>query len=132
MKTVLKTMMIGVAACAFAAPAFAYTINGTIPGTSPPIAIHLQKPPSSKGYLKLTVSSPPVNAGVPYAVNFCVNYASAPHPCSSTTKGAGSLIVPGQQAIVFVPASIYPKEIIWIGQGTAVAVPYVVDVDYMP
>jgi hypothetical protein len=131
MKIAIKATMLSVAACAFAAPAFAYTINGTIPANSL-VAIHFQQPPSSKGYLKLTVSSPPVNAGVPYAVSFCVNYASAPHPCSSTTKGAGSLIVPGQQAIVFVPASIYPKEVIWIGQGTAVAVPYIVDVDYIP
>jgi hypothetical protein len=132
MKALIKTMMAGIAACAFAAPAFAYTINGTIPGNSPLIAIHLQQPPSPKGFLKLTFSSPPVNAGVPYTVNFCVNFASAPHPCSSTTLAAASLIVPGQQAIVFVPASLYPKEVVWIGQGTNVAVPYSLDVDYIP
>jgi hypothetical protein len=131
MKTVINTMMIGIAACAFAAPAFAYTLNGTIPATKPPkwVAIHLQKPPSSSGYLKLTLSSPPVSAGVPYSVNLCFGPASTPVSCGSN---AGFLVLPGQQSIVFVAASIYPNDVIWVQQGTTVAVPYSVDVDYIP
>jgi hypothetical protein len=137
MKTAIKAMMLGVAACAFAAPAFAYTLTGTIPGgvqgkPSKSVAIQLQKPPSTKGFLKLTVSSPPVNANVPYTVTFCVDFASAAYPCSTGTTAALSLVVPGQQAVVFIPTYIYPKEVIWIGHGTAVAVPYIVDVDYIP
>jgi hypothetical protein len=132
MKIAIKAMMLGVAACAFAAPAFAYTLTGTIPGTKPPksVAIHLQKPPPGAVYLKLTLSSPPVNAGVGYSVGFCVAPASAPHPCSTTN--AGLLVLPGQQAIVFVASNIYPDYVVWVGQGTAVSVPYSLEVDTVP
>jgi hypothetical protein len=142
METAIKTMVIGVAACAcaFAAPAFAYTLTGTIPGVirgqqPKHVAINLQKPPSSAAYLKLTLSSPLVNAGVGYSVDFCVAPASAPvtHPCSTPANvGSGFLVVPGQQAIVFVHPNVYPNNVIWVGQGTFVAVPYSLEVDYVP
>jgi hypothetical protein len=139
MNTAIKTMMLGIAACAFAAPAFAYTLTGTIPGVirgqqPKAVAINLQKPPGG-GYLKLTLSSPLVNAGVPYSVGFCVAPPSAPvtHPCSTPTdRGSGFLVVPGQQAIVFVSTNIYPNSVVWVEQGTFVAVPYSLEVDYIP
>ena len=139
MKTAIKTMMVGVVACAFAAPAFAYTLTGTIPGVIRgqlpiSVAIHLQKPPGP-GFLKLTLSSPPVNAGVAYDVSFCVGPASAPvtHPCSTASNiGSGFIVLPGQQVIVFVSTNSYPNDVIWVGQGTFVAVPYSLDVDYIP
>jgi hypothetical protein len=133
MKTAIKTIMIGVAACAFAAPAFAYTINGTIPGnTRNMTAIHLQKPPSPNGYLKLTLSAPDTNVGVGYSVAFCISPASSPasHPCPS--NGPGLLVVPGQPTIVFVYANIYPSYVVWVGTGLRAAVPYILDVDYIP
>jgi hypothetical protein len=136
MKAAVKTVLLGIVACTFAAPAFAYTINGTIAPTMPPkwVAVHLQKPASSNTYLKLTLSSPPVNAGIGYAINFCVALASAPvsSPCASYSTVAGSLILPGQQAIVFVNANAYPNYVIWFQQGTKIAVPYTVDVDAVP
>jgi hypothetical protein len=33
---------------------------------------------------------------------------------------------------VFVSASTYPNNVIWVTQGTFVAVPYSLDVDYIP
>jgi hypothetical protein len=134
MKTAIKTMMIGIAACAFAAPAFAYTISGTIPGNTRNMTpVHLQKPPSKGGYLKLTLAAPPANVGIGYSVSYCVSPASSPpsHPCFSSNV-AGFVIVPGQQTIVFVNASIYPNYVIWLGTGLSAAVPYTVDVDYVP
>ena len=134
MKTAIKTMMIGVAVCAFAAPAFAYTINGTIPGnTNKYTAIHLQKPPSTGGFLKLTLSAPPANVGTGYAVGFCIALESsvASRPCY-TTNMPGLVIVPGQQTIVFINANSYPYNVIWVKTGLGVAVPYSVDVDYIP
>jgi hypothetical protein len=132
MKIAIKAMIAGAAVCAFAAPASAYTINGTIPGkTKNMIANHLQKPPSAKGNLKLTFSSPPVNAGVPYVVGFCLAAASAPasNPCGSEV---GLYVLPGQQLIVFVASNFYPNYVVWVGQGTNAAVPYTLDVDYIP
>jgi hypothetical protein len=49
MKTTIKTMMVAVAAWAFGAPAFAYTLTGTIPGhTRNMTAIHLRQPPGNE------------------------------------------------------------------------------------
>src|ERR1700684_3773652 len=129
MKTAIKTMMLGVAACAFAAPAFAYTINGTIPGNASNwTAVHLQPPPSPNGYVKLTLFAPPANVGIGYDISFCVSPASAPasRPCPPTTV-AEPVLVPGQQTIVFVNANRFPSFVIWLGTGLRVAVPYTVD-----
>jgi len=134
MKVLVKTMLVGLAACAFAAPASAYTLSGTIPGnTRNMTAIHFQKPPSTGGYLKLTLSAPPANVGVGYSVGYCISRAAAPasQPCSSPNM-AGLVVVPGQQTIVFVGASVYPNFVLWLGTGLRAAVPYTVDVDYVP
>ena len=133
MKTATKIMMVGVAACAFAAPAFAYTLTGTIPGnTRHMTAIHLQQPPGI-GFLKLTLSAPPANVGVGYGVSFCVSLASLPasNPCALTTQ-AGLLVLSGQSATMFVASTIYPTSVVWVGTGLRVAVPYTLDVDFIP
>jgi hypothetical protein len=134
MKLAIKAIVATAALCAFAAPAFAYTISGTIPGNSRNMtAVHFQKPPSTAEYLKLTLSAPPANVGVGYSVGYCISRASAPasQPCSSPNM-AGLVIVPGQQTIVFVGANVYPSFVIWLGTGLRDAVPYTVDVDYVP
>lgn len=133
MKTAIKTMMVGVAACAFAAPTFAYTLTGTIPGnTRNMTAIHLQKPPGN-GYLKLTLSAPPANVGVGYSVGFCVSLASLPasNPCALNTQ-SGFLVVPGQPTTVFINTNAYPSYVVWVGTGLRAAVPYTLDVEFIP
>jgi hypothetical protein len=136
MRTAIKAMMLGVAACTFAAPAFAYTINGTIPGhTRNMTAIHLQKPPSPNGYLKLTLSAPDTNVGVGYSVAFCIALKSMPasNPCPATSSTEdGLLVVPGQPTIVFIYAKSYPNYVVWVGTGLTASVPYTLDVDYVP
>jgi hypothetical protein len=135
MKTAIKTMMLGIAACTFAAPAFAYTINGTIPSSRNWTAIHLQKPPSTGGFLKLTLSAPPANVGTSYAVSFCIALKSMPasNPCPATSSTeAGLLVVPGQPTTVFVLANAYPNFVVWVRTGLSAAVPYSLDVDYIP
>jgi hypothetical protein len=128
MKALLKTTLAGAAACAFAAPAFAYTINGTIPPHEPPepvtIALHQ---PISPGILKLTFTAPPVNAGVRYVITFCIGPAS--HPCLLPLS-----ILEGQQAVVPVDANLFTTDhyVISVGQGTRVAVPYTLEVDALP
>ena len=44
MNTPIKAVMAAIVACAFTAPAFAYTINGTIPPGRAPVVIHLHRP----------------------------------------------------------------------------------------
>jgi hypothetical protein len=128
MKSLLKTTLFGAAACALAAPAFAYTINGTIPPHAPPqpvtIALHQ---PIGPGILKLTFTAPPVNAGVRYVISFCIGPAA--HPCVLPLS-----VLEGQQAVVPVDANLFTVEhdVISVGQGTKVAVPYTLEVDTLP
>jgi hypothetical protein len=44
MKTPIKAMLVGVGACALAAPALAYTISGTIPAGARSVVIKLHRP----------------------------------------------------------------------------------------
>lgn len=128
MKRLINTTLLGATACALAAPAFAYTINGTIPPHAPPepvtIALH---EPISPGILKLTFTAPPVNAGVCYVVSFCIGPAA--HPCLLPLS-----VLEGQQAVVPVDADLFTTDhyVISVAQGTKVAVPYTLEVDALP
>jgi|HubBroStandDraft_6_1064221.scaffolds.fasta_scaffold32453_3 hypothetical protein len=132
MKSAIKTMMLGVAACAFAAPAFAYTISGTIPGGKVAYtAVNLQKPIPRKSWVKLTISIPQkLYHGDVYSVTFCVG-----QKISSCTGGYAFSVIPGgQQNVVFYDVRVfsslgYP---IWLGTGLADPVPYVIDVEFLP
>ena len=128
MKALIKTTLVGATTFALAAPAFAYTINGTIPPHAPPepvtIALHQ---PIGPGILKLTFTAPPVNAGVRYVISFCIG--PAVHPCLLPLS-----VLEGQQAVVPVDANLFTAEhyVISVAQGTKVAVPYTLEVDALP
>jgi hypothetical protein len=131
MKTAIKSMMIGVAACAFAAPAFAYTLTGTIPAfsspTKPPktgaVLVNVQKPIATS-YVKLTITAPQaLSLGIAYGVAVCVGpkLNSCPLP----------VVVPsGRQVVLYHYSGDFKYYGIWLGQGTAAAVPYIIDVEY--
>jgi hypothetical protein len=132
MKTALKTMMIGVAACAFAAPAFAYTLTGTIPAfstpTKPPntgaVLVNLQKPIATE-YVKLTITAPQaLSLGIGYTVRVCVG------PNLNSCPLAVAVPPGGRQVVLYYLATDFKYYGIWLGQGTAAAVPYIIDVEY--
>jgi hypothetical protein len=128
MNAFLKSTLLGAAVWSLAGPAFAYTINGTIPPHAPPepitIALHQ---PISPGILKLTFTAPPVNAGVRYVITFCIGPAR--NPCLLPLS-----VLEGQQAVVPVDANLFTAEhyVISVAQGTRVAVPYTLEVDSLP
>jgi hypothetical protein len=125
MKTMIKAMMIGVAACALAAPAFAYTIIGTIPpGHTVVIPLHR---PIKPGFMKLSLTAPPKNAGTPYALDFCIGPAA--NPCGLLTDRDFS-VSKGQTRIEAVDAAVFRTNVFVVVQGTRIALPYVVKVDY--
>jgi hypothetical protein len=131
MKTAIKTMMIGVAACAFAAPAFAYTINGVIPPAAPPkpVVIHLHQPIPPNGKFLFRFFAPKVNAGVAYSLDFCIGPAF--NPCGLPTST--DVTVPaGQQRLLTIDTSVFAHNILVVGQGTKKPVPYSVTVEYIP
>jgi hypothetical protein len=121
MKIATKAMMAGIAACTFAAPAFAYTINGTVPPYGQWTSVKLQPPPKP-AILKLTFSPTIVNPSFAFSINFCIS--PSPRSCQ-----AMMIVPPGQQAILPLYSSNFPTNSIWLQNGTHTALPYTLDVD---
>jgi hypothetical protein len=124
MKVVIKLMIAGAAVCALAAPAFAYTLSGVLAPGQKNRVLTLRKP--IPAFVKLTMTAPPVNAGVDYAIGFCIGPRS--NPCGLPDDW--TVDVPkGQTVVRVVPGSIFTNKIFVVGQGTAKPVPYRVDVE---
>jgi hypothetical protein len=125
MKIAIKAMIAGAAVCAFAVPASAYTVNGTVP--SGQVTFTVQKPTTPhQNHLKLTLTFPQVkSAGIPYSVGVCVAYANNPSPCPLPQDVSG-----GEQIIAIYLATEEYK--VTLGQATIAAVPYVLNVVYVP
>jgi hypothetical protein len=125
MQFAIKILIGAAAVCAWAAPASAYTINGTGPGGGS-VAVDLHKPIPPGGYVKFTLTIPQeLSAGIHYSVGFCLG------PKMNSCQ-PGIVVPGGQQIIVFyesAAASTYGK--VWLGQGTSAAAPYVLDVEYV-
>src|ERR1700685_3224078 len=111
MKLAIKAALAAAAGCAFAAPAFAYTLTGTVPaGTT--IVLHLQPYPLP-GLAKFTMSAPAVNAGVAYALDYCTAPAGAA-PCSDWDASVAA----GATVIRTVPTYMLQNKVFTVGQGT--------------
>jgi hypothetical protein len=124
MKVMIKAIVFGIVACAIAAPASAYTLSGMIPPGGR-VTLRLLKP-LPPGAIKLTMSAPPVNAGVPYAITYCIG--SAANPCGLPSDltfevGAGKTIVRS------VPSHLFTTNMFVVGQGTKKPVPYKVQIN---
>ena len=126
MKAAIKSVIAGAATCALATPAFAYTLNGTIPVSKNGVALNLQKP-IPRGSVKFTVTIPgKLSAGIPYLVTFCVGPKVS--SCQPPVQMPGA-----QQIVVFYySTSLSSPNKVWLGQGTGAPVPYVVEVEYVP
>ena len=132
MKTTIAGAVTAAGLCALAGPVFAYTLNGTIPAGvlghpgSGTAQIHLRQPVPQKGYVKLTFTLPQaVSAGIGYDVGFCVGPTS---DCFQTAQS----IPGGQQITAIYETTLVAADGIWVHQGTSAAVPYTLDVDYLP
>jgi len=125
MKTAIKTMMIGVAVCVFAAPASAYTLTGTVLPNDKATVINLQKP-IAPGFVKLRITLPQASsAGTGYLTDFCLG--------PTTTACKLPIQIPGgQQIVVIYSSATLSKNKVTLRQATITAVPYVVEVDSVP
>jgi hypothetical protein len=125
MKVAIKAMLLAAAACSCSTQAFAsYTISGTIPAGGA-VVIHLRKPlPAS---IIMTLSVTRVNAHTPYAVDFCIGPAA--NPCGLPTDLVVTVPAGQTSPYIFIDnPSILRHQIITVGQGTKVPVPYSVKV----
>jgi len=130
MKLAIKAVIAAAALYAFTGPAAAYTLAGVIPPSSPPApkVLHLHQP-IPPGKILFHFFAPPVNAGVAYAIDFCIGPAF--NPCGLPTSTV--VTVPrGQTRILVVESNIFAHNIFVAGQGTKKPVPYVVNVKPIP
>ena len=119
-----RALVFGVIASMLSAPAFAYTISGTIPANGHTVEIALHQPLKA-GNITFTFSAPPVNAGVKYDVGFCVGPRD--NPCGSTLSH--QVNVPAGETRTFtIDALVFTCNILTAGKGTGVATPYSVEV----
>lgn len=125
MKAAVTIAIAGAALCALATQASAYTLRGYIPPGRKPVVIHLHRP-LPPGMITLILSAPKVNAGVPYAIDYCIGPAS--NPCG--LPGDWTANVPeGQTVTRIVPSSLFGGKVFVVGQGTRRPVLYEVTVN---
>ncbi len=125
MKVARTIMIAGAAVFALAAQASAYTLSGTIPPHAPPKSVVLHPHMPLPSLVRLTMSAPPVNAGVPYALTYCIGPAA--NPCGFSNDW--TVEVPAGQTVVrTVPASLFTNKVFVVGQGTKKPVPYKVQI----
>jgi hypothetical protein len=125
MKIGVKIVIAGAAVCALATEASAYTLRGVIPPGRRPVVLHLHQP-LPPGMTTLVMTAPPVNAGVPYSLTYCIGPAS--NPCGLPDDWTAE-VPAGQTVTRLVPTSIFTGKIFVVGQGTRKSVPYAVNVN---
>jgi len=126
MKKAIKILIAITAMCAFAAPASAYTLTGTLPPNGKLVAIHLHKP-IPHNLIKLTLSGPPgppntPGVSYPFTLTFCRG-SYCPMPIYAPQ---------GQQMIAAFNQGTLQNYTLTLSQSSKVAVPYSLDVEVIP
>jgi hypothetical protein len=124
MKTPLEALLVAVLAGTLPAQALAYTISGVIPPGRTPVVIDLRRP-LPRFRVPFTFSAPRTNAGVRYALSFCLGPAA--NPCGMPTSHVVN-VPEGQSRTTSFPTILFGTNILVVGQGTRVAVPFTVQV----
>jgi len=125
MRTLSKALLIGALAGALPAQALAYTISGVIPPGHDPVVINLHKP-IRPGKLTFTFIAPPKNAGVRYALDFCIGPAE--NPCGRPDSHVVN-VPEGEARTESFNSALFSTNVLVVGQGTREAVPYTVQVN---
>lgn len=104
------------------------TLNGMVPvGRNGIVILQAHKlSGATTDTLKFKFTAPTFNAGVAYALSFCIGPAS--NPCGLPTSYV--VQVPGgEERLAVVPASVFANNVLVVGQGTARPVPYSVTIE---
>jgi hypothetical protein len=124
MTSLVKVMTIAAAAAALSAQAHAYTISGVVPPGRTPVTIDLRKP-LQHGNITFNFMAGKVDAGVPYDVSFCIGPES--NPCGSVLSQAFE-VPAGESKTFTIDALVFSCNVLVVGQGTRVRIPYKIDV----
>jgi hypothetical protein len=102
------------------------TLNGTVPGTTPPTPVVILEANGEigpGGPLKFKFSAPTPGA---YELSFCIGPAA--NPCGLPSSYV--VHVPGgQERLAVVDASIFKNNVLVVGQGTKTPLPFAVTIE---
>ncbi len=103
------------------------TLKGMVPvGKAGLVILQAHNHGATTDTLKFKFSAPSFNAGVRYALNFCIGPAT--NPCGLPTSYV--VVVPGgEERLAVVPASVFEKNVLTVGQGTNTPVPFAVTIE---
>jgi hypothetical protein len=104
------------------------TLNGMVPvGRNGIVILQAHKlSGTTTDTLKFKFTAPSFNAGVSYALSFCIGPAT--NPCGLPTSYV--VQVPGgEERLAVVPASTFANNVLVVGQGTTRPVPYSVTME---
>jgi hypothetical protein len=104
------------------------TLNGIVPvGRAGIVILQPHKlSGTTSDTLKFKFSAPSFNAGLPYALSFCIGPAT--NPCASPTSYV--VQVPGgEERLAVVPSSVFANNELVVSQGTTRPVPYSVTIE---
>ena len=124
MTSLVKATTLAVAAFLLSAAAHAYTLSGTIPPGTRQMEIDLHKP-LERGNITFTFKAGEVNAGVAYDVAFCIGPES--NPCGTLLSHAIQVPAGGSRTFT-IDALVFSCNVLTVGQGTRVAIPYTIEV----
>jgi hypothetical protein len=102
------------------------TLTGTIPATTPPTPVVILEANPNAGTgcplkFKFSAPLPATPPPVAYALSFCIGPAA--NPCGLPTSFV--VVVPGgQERLAVVDPAVFKTNILVVGQGTKVPVPF--------
>jgi len=104
------------------------TLNGIVPvGRAGIVILQAHKlAATTSDTLKFKFTAPSFNAGVAYALSFCIGPAT--NPCGLPTSYV--VQVPGgEERLAVVPSSVFANNVLIVSQGTTRPVPYSVTME---
>jgi hypothetical protein len=103
------------------------TLKGTILPTNPQVILDAHPDIVPPRPVKITVSAPS-KAPVPYELSFCIGPRT--NPCGMPPPQSYVLLVPGgEERTAVVDSGIFKDKVLAVGQGTAVAIEYIVTIE---
>lgn len=104
------------------------TLNGMVPvGKNGVVILQAHKlSGTTTDTLKFKFTAPTFNAGVNYALSFCIGPSN--NPCGLPTSYVVN-VPGGEERLAVVPSSVFANNVLTVGQGTTRPVPYSVTIE---
>lgn len=103
------------------------TLNGMVSvGKAGVVILQAHKQAGTTDTLKFKFTAPSFNAGVKYALDFCIGPAT--NPCGLPTSYVVN-VPGGEERLAVVPSSVFANNVLIVAQGTTRPVPYSVTIE---